>query len=143
MPPSVTFRASGHPNITCKHMTTVMITTDDHLTLRGDCIAAINSEIGLKDLSKDIKNLARDEKTKITFILEVENQRFMVTGRGHPNLTYKHPRDMVARKSSYTCDRTLMILADKAAIDIDRELVNILKIDSKLIKIEIIFEEFQ
>ncbi|MBD3205002.1 DUF371 domain-containing protein [Candidatus Bathyarchaeota archaeon] len=143
MPISVTFRGSGHPNITCKHETTVMITKDDHLTLRGDCIAAIQSEIGLKDLSKDIKKLARDEKTKITLILEVENQRFKVTGRGHPNLTYKHPRDMVARKSSYACDRTLMILADKAAIDVDRELVDLLRIDGKMIEIEIIFEDFQ
>ncbi|RLI33421.1 DUF371 domain-containing protein, partial [Candidatus Bathyarchaeota archaeon] len=38
-----------------------------------------------------------------------------------------HPSDLVVRKSSYICPRTLMIHADKAAADLPRKMVEALK----------------
>ncbi len=46
---------------------------------------------------------------------------------GHPSLTFKDPSDMVVRKSSFVCDRTLAVGADKAAVDLGRELVDELR----------------
>ena len=50
-----------------------------------------------------------------------------ITGFGHEDLELSHPTDIVIRKSDYTCSRTLMINADKAARDLDLDLVEDLK----------------
>ena len=48
--------------------------------------------------------------------------------------------DMVARKSSYTCGRTLMVQCDKAAVDIPKELVEFLQDPETVIKVQLIYE---
>ena len=48
-------------------------------------------------------------------------------GFGHENLTLTHPTDIVCRTSDYVCPRTLMINADKAARDLDSDLIEDLK----------------
>ncbi|MBC7111709.1 MAG: DUF371 domain-containing protein, partial [Methanothermobacter sp.] len=58
---------------------------------------------------------------------------------GHPELTLDHPTDIVCRKSDYICSRTLMIRADKAACDLDENLVRDLRKGREL-KVEIIVE---
>ena len=113
-----TFTAYGHPNITATHQTTIMTTKDSHLTKNGDCIVAIKSEKALSDLGPDFKKAARNHDAKIILKINVNGEVFEVTGRGHPELTYQHSHDIVARKSGFICDRTLMIDADKAACDI-------------------------
>ena len=47
----------------------------------------------------------------------------VVEGRGHPDLTLGGDRSMVARTSTYVDDRTVMVEADTAAADVDRDLV--------------------
>ncbi len=84
-----------------------------------------------------MKMAIRDEKTQIQVILETENSKDSIIGYGHPLLTLDHPTDMVCRKSSYTCNRTLMINADKAAVDLNQELVNDLK-SGKILNVKII-----
>jgi hypothetical protein len=49
-----------------------------------------------------------------------------VTGRGHPDLSFESDRGVVARTSEYVDDRTVMIGADAAAVDLDRSLVEAL-----------------
>ncbi len=71
--------------------------------------------------------------------LETENGFDEITGYGHPELTLEHPTDMVCRKSEFKCSRTLMIKADKAAIDLDRELINDLR-EREELKVKIIVE---
>ncbi|MBO7719457.1 MAG: DUF371 domain-containing protein, partial [Methanosphaera sp.] len=44
-------------------------------------------------------------------------------GFGSSELTLCNPSVMVCRKSTFTCSRTLMIKADKAAIDLDEDLI--------------------
>ena len=53
--------------------------------------------------------------------------REKITAKGDGKLSLEHPTDMVVRKSSYICSRTLAICANKAAIDLDRVLVDELK----------------
>ena len=138
---TIQFKAYGHPNIRSTHKTTLMTTTETHLTPRGDCIIAVGADLGLTQLPKEIKEAARDPETKITLTLKVEDQVFTAKGRGHPNLSYSDPVDMVARKSSYTCGRTLMIGADKAAVDFPEEMIDALQDSNVDIMVQLTYEK--
>ena len=121
------FIAWGHPNITSKHKTTLMVTSDKHLSKEGDCIVAVRAEKSLVDLLPDLKEIIRNEEAEVIFIMEISGQSLVVRGRGHPGLTLTSPSDMVIRKSSFICGRTLMIKADIAALDIPLEFVRLLE----------------
>ena len=138
---TILFKAHGHPNVLSTHKTTLMTTTESHLTTRGDCIIAVGAETGLAQLPGEIKEAARDPETEITFTISVENHVFTAVGRGHPNLTYTDPIDMVARKSSYICGRTLMITSDKAANDVPVEIITALKNPEATITVQITYEK--
>jgi len=132
--------AWGHPNITAKNRTTFEVTRDKNLSQRGNCIIAINASKGARDLKEKFKNIARSEDAKISVIIEVGTLREMITGRGDQNLTFNHPTDLVARKSTYICDRTLMLGADKAARDLPRDLIKEAQSPFKRVKITLIVE---
>ena len=123
----VRFKAYGHENVIGEHKTTVEITTEDYLTKQGTCIVGVEANQKLSDLAPKIRELVTLETTKIVLVMEVEGIIEQVTGTGGQNLTYSDSVSMVARTSSYQCERTLMINADKAASDLSREFVRLLK----------------
>ncbi|MEX2702348.1 MAG: DUF371 domain-containing protein [Candidatus Baldrarchaeota archaeon] len=133
-------RAYGHPNIRATHRSTLEITKEENLTPRGDCIIAIKANKGLYELSNEFKKIARKDGSKIKLIIEVEGLKEEITGYGSSKLTLNHPTDIVCRKSSYTCSRTLMIKANKAAIDLNREIIKKLKNPDTPVKIILIAE---
>jgi hypothetical protein len=100
-----------------------MVTKDEHLSKRGDCIVAVRAEKGLVDLNPELKEMIRNEKAEITFTMETGDQKLIVKGRGHHRLTLGDSSDMVIRKSGFIGDRTLMIKADTASIDIPPDIV--------------------
>jgi len=136
---SVRFQACGHVNVSGYHRTTVEITTEDFLTQKGTCIIGVRAEKSLKDIPPEIKALVTSEKTKIILRLKVGSFKEEVTGRGDPGLTYLNTVSMVARKSSFACDRTLMIGADKAASDLDRAFVDALRNHNAILECELLF----
>ena len=69
-------------------------------------------------------------------ILDTENGHDIIIGWGHEDLTLTHPTDIVIRKSDYTCPRTLMIKANKAARDLEGKLIDDLK-DGKVMDVTI------
>jgi uncharacterized protein len=138
---TIQFKAHGHPNIRSTHKTTLMTTTEPHLTPRGDCIIAVGAETGLAQLPDEIKEAAHDPETEITFTISINHHVFTARGKGHPNLTYTDPIDMVARKSSYTCGRTLMIASDKAASDIPVEIIKALQNPEAVITVQLTYEK--
>ena len=121
------FKAYGHENIRATHRTTLEITKDEHLTERGDCIIAVNSTIGLSELPEEMKGAIRRDDSKIVMIVECEGLRDEIVGKGSPKLKLSHPKDIVCRKSNYVCPRTLMINANKSAVDIDRRIIKLMK----------------
>ena len=133
-------RAYGHPNIRATHRSTLEITKEENLTPRGDCIIAIKADKGLYELSNEFKKITRKDGSKIKLIIEVEGLKEEITGYGSSKLTLNHPTDIVCRKSSYTCSRTLMIKANKAAIDLNREIIKKLKNPDTPVKIILIAE---
>jgi hypothetical protein len=114
-----------------------MVTTDENLSRRGDCIIAVRSEKGLSDLLPDLKAMIRNENAHVTFTMETGDENLVVKGRGHPELALSDPSDMVIRKSGFICDRTLMIGADTTSIDVPREFVGALMDDKSEIRITI------
>ena len=71
--------------------------------------------------------------------MEIDGVIERITGWGGKGLTYSNSTSMVARTSSFQCDRTLMIKADKAASDLDREFVGLLKKTSAEMNCELQF----
>ncbi|MDP1552674.1 MAG: DUF371 domain-containing protein [Methanobacteriaceae archaeon] len=126
----------GHSNVTSKHKTTFEVTTDPDIGIAADCIVGVASDKSMKNFSEEFKNaLAKDVPVKV--ILSTKNAHDEISGFGHPNLLLDHPTDIVCRKSEYKCGRTLMIKADKAACDLNRDLINDL-INREEMKVEII-----
>lgn len=126
------FIAYGHENVTALHKSTFEITTDKTLTLKGDCIIGVNSDTTLNDFPEQLKNIIKTDNKKIELILETDNFIDSISGYGSSNLTLNHPSDMVCRKSDFTCSRTLMINCNKAAKDLDKNLIHELKKGSNL-----------
>ena len=122
-------RTRGHKNISGKHKTTFEITKDAHLTPRGDCIIGISADKGISQISEDFKNALKDENATLEILLKIPGTDLMerVTAFGNPKLTFTHPTDIVVRKSSFICSRTLCIHADRAAVDFSREFIEKLK----------------
>lgn len=127
----------GHPNITSQHPTTLEITKDEHISKRADCIVGVAADKGLRDLSEDFKRKARRKGSRITAILKVGPYTEVIIGKGHPELSFTHPSDIVLRKSTFICPRTLMIKADKSAQDLDDRIKELLKNDRQRVVLEL------
>ncbi len=124
---SVSLEAWGHKNILGLHSSTLEITRDERLTKRGTCVVGTRATMALADLSDEFKTLAKIAGNKIILSLAVGDLRERIVGYGDPRLTFRHTRDIVVRRSAYICDRTLCVRADKAACDLSREFVGLLR----------------
>ena len=123
---SIQIQATGHTNVTARHRSTLVIRSDDYLTPAGDCIAAINADMTPADLDRSIVDRIQDPTSTITMQIESSGHVERIRGRGHPDLILTNERGFVARTSTYVDDRTLMVSADGAARDLDRDLVDAL-----------------
>ncbi|MCE4627533.1 MAG: DUF371 domain-containing protein [Desulfurococcales archaeon] len=120
------FTAKGHPNVRATHRTTLEITKEETLTPRGDCIIAVGSEAALSDLPESIKRSIRGGGL-VVMVICAGGYCDSVVGWGHPDLSLEDPVRIIARRSTYTDHKTLMIRASKAARDLDRRLVEALR----------------
>ena len=118
---------SGHKNILSLHQKTIEITKDEELTSNGDCIVGVSANISCIVLPKKMKKKIQNPKTKITFSIMADGRKFTIQGNGSKKLSLKHTKDIVLRKSTFTCSRTVAINCDKASSDIPRDFVKILQ----------------
>ncbi len=135
----VTFFANGHQNIIGEHRTTVEITTESFLTKRGTCIVGVQANLSLRRLGEEFKTLASSIDTQIILRMRVEDFVEEISGTGSPGLTYSDDVSIVARTSSFECERTVMVNADKAASDLNRQFVEKLKNADVVIECELDF----
>ena len=126
----------GHENVTSLHRSTFEITKDPEIGPTADCIIGVDMDRTMLNFPDEFKEKIADSKTKITVELKTENGFDAITGWGHEDLTLTHPTDIVCRKSDYTCERTLMVRANKAACDLDRNLICDLK-NGKMMEVTI------
>ncbi len=134
------FEAYGHPSVIAKHPTTFEITRDSNLTKRGDCVIGVRSTKGLADLSAEFRKACSVNDARIVLKLQVGRIAETIEGRGSHGLTLSHLSEIVGRKSTFVSDRTLMIRADRAARDINRDLVHELKSPTSRLKITAVVE---
>lgn len=139
---SEAIEARGHPNVLATHKTTLEITKEAALTKRGDCIIAVDAKKAAADLSAEFKEAAKRENAEITILIEADGEREAVKAKGSPLLTFEHTADMVIRKSSYVCSRTIAISADKAAVDLSRKLIEKLRDPTQRVKITLTVESY-
>jgi hypothetical protein len=132
--------AHGHENIRSTNKTTFEITKENYLTKRGDCIVAVDATKGAADLSQQFKKVVRNEDAQITIEIEADGEKETVKAWGSLGLTLTHSTDLVVRKSSFVCNRTLAIRADKAACDFSRSLVEKLQNPKQKVKITLTAE---
>ena len=127
---------SGHKNILSLHKKTIEITKDSQLTVNGDCIIGVGSNLACIDLPENFKKKIQNPTTEIKFSIVTDEHSFTIHGMGSEKLTLKHSNDIVLRKSAFTCSITIAIKCDKASDDIPRNMVKKLqdpKTNGKLI----------
>ena len=130
------FEVYGHKNIRGTHKTTLEFTKDSNLSANGDCIIGIRSQLSCLNLSANTK-FALQSGNKFLVRIAVKHLIDEFIGYGSPKLLLSNKEDIVFRKSNFICDRTIMILCTKAAKDISRNLINLLKDSETKITVEI------
>lgn len=140
MKASESIAAFGHGNIRATHKTTFEITKEKRLSIKGDCIVAVSADKGFPELSPSFRRLLLTEGAKLTIVIVADGVIDTVRAFGSPKLILSHPTDLVVRKSSYICGRTLAIFADKAACDLSRKLVEKLQNPEQEVKITLTVE---
>ena len=116
-------KARGHENVLSLHKSTFEITKDKDLSLSGDCIIGLDIDKAMEDFPEEFKRKLANDDTKVIVELETPNAYDIIEGYGHHDLSLSHSTDIVCRKSTFICSRTLMIRANKAAIDLNRDLI--------------------
>jgi len=119
------------------HPTTIEVTTEDHLTPRGDCILGVGASMGCAQLDPRLKEGLRRKGSRVTISVFVGPYSFDVKAEGDPRLELSHPNDIVIRKSDYVSDRTVAVHADAAAKNIPREIVRLLRETGTMGRLEI------
>lgn len=117
----------GHENIRSLHQKTIEITTDSEISLKGDCVIGVNASCGCNEIPRKLKKLLRNSKSEILFTITVKDFSFKVKGKGNDRLILTHPHDIVIRKSSFVCPRTLATNCDKASDSIPQNMIKILQ----------------
>ncbi|MGC9103496.1 MAG: DUF371 domain-containing protein [Candidatus Methanodesulfokora sp.] len=121
-------RFTGHENITARHKTTLEITKDENITRRADCIIGVRADKAVSYIPDWLKShLLSGGMIEIELV--VGGFSLEIHGLGSPDLILSSRREIVVRKSSYIDDRTIAIMADKAAADLPREIVDLLRED--------------
>jgi hypothetical protein len=116
-------RCRGHPLVLGTHPTTFEVTCEDHLTKNGNCIIGIAADKGCAGLTPSFKAvLAHDDAVLVTR-LACDGIVAEVRSRGSSRLTLDHPADMVWRKSTFVCSRTIGVLSVRSAQTLPRELI--------------------
>jgi len=132
--------ARGHANVLGTHRMTFEVTKDSHLSKRGDCIIGVNANKGPTDFSSEFKKACKRDGARITVRLEATGVVEIIHGSGSRNLSFAHPNEMVGRKSSFASDRTILVRADKAAIDLNRRLIEKLRSPETTLTVQILVQ---
>jgi hypothetical protein len=116
-------RCRGHSLVRATHRTTFEVTAEGHLTRQGDCIIGIRADRGAAGLSAEFRRLLADDRAVLLTTLSAGGFSVEVHGQGSSGMTLTHPTDLVWRRSSFLCPRTVAIHCDRTAATLPRELV--------------------
>jgi hypothetical protein len=119
--------AYGHANVQATHSSTLEITMDPNLSMKGDCIIGIKASHGAQHLNMQFGDALRQPQTKILTHLTAGTITDQIRGFGSPRFTLTSPTSLVWRTSDYVDNRTVAIRCNKAAKDLNRRLIESLQ----------------
>jgi len=128
-----TIRCRGHPLVLGTHPTTFEVTCEDHLTANGNCIIGIGADRGCAGLSMAFKKVLAHDDAVLTTRLACGDVAVEVRSCGSSQMMLNHPTDMVWRKSTFVCGRTIGILSDAVALTLPRELMENLVLGKEMV----------
>ncbi|MCQ8893202.1 MAG: DUF371 domain-containing protein [Methanolinea sp.] len=123
----VTISCHGHPHITALHPSTLEITREPAVTLRGDCIVGVGAVRGARDLPPDVRDLLCRDEARVTACFRCRGLTVVLHGHGSRKMTLSDPSDMVFRRSHFVCGRTVAIGTDLTARLFPRDFVEELR----------------
>ena len=126
-------RCRGHPLVLGTHPTTFEVTCEDHLTANGNCIIGIAADRGCAGLSLDFKTVLMHDNAILETRLECGGVSVGIRSSGSSQMTLDHPTDMVWRKSTFVCGRTIGIRSDIVALTLPRDLVRNLVLGKEMV----------
>ena len=120
------FNACGHPNILATHKTTLEFTKDKEVSLKGDCIVGVNADFDLSEIKKFIKKL-KNNKITITIKTIKKDNKIEETITAEVNKNFNDNHEFVIRKTDFVSERTFAIKSNKAAFELNRDLIRFLR----------------
>jgi|TARA_Y100000310_G_C20700927_1_gene829812 hypothetical protein len=137
------FTCYGHENITSKHKTTLEFTKDKDLRLDGDCIVGVRADFNLEKIKRFIKKLNNNKTTIIIKTMDnktnkIKNNKIIEKINAEINPGFNSGKEMVIRKTDFVSERTFAIKSDKAAFELNNDLIVFLK--KKMSKVRVIVE---
>jgi uncharacterized protein len=120
-------RCHGHPLVLGTHPTTFEVTREDHLTRKGNCIIGIAADKGCAGLSPAFKAVLAHDDAHLITMLACHGEKVKIHSRGSALMLLDHPTDMVWRKSTFVCGRTIGIRSDYVALTFPKGLLQNLK----------------
>ena len=122
----------GHENVRAFHKSTFEITKETELSPKGDCIIAVGADKGAADLSPEFRELMAQEGARLTAVFSAGGITATVTADGGAGISLTHPTDLVWRRSSFVCPRTIGTYADATAALLPRELIAVLQTGAEM-----------
>jgi hypothetical protein len=117
----------GHRNIRAMHDRTIEITRAKEITLRADCIVGVNANKACADLSDAFKRRLKDDNSFLRISLIIDGYEYEFAGHGNHSILLSHTDDIVLRKSTFVCPRTMAVRCNRASHNIPRSIVKLLK----------------
>ncbi len=123
------FNAYGHQNVLGTHKTTLEFTKEKEVSLKGDCIVGVNADFELSRLKEFIRKSIKNNNKKITITIKtiLQNKQFQETILAEIDPNFEDAKELVIRKTNFVSERTFAIKADKAAFDLNRNLIRFLR----------------
>lgn len=125
-------RCKGHSVVLGTHPTTFEITCEEHLSENGNCIIGVAADKGCASLSMEFKKILAHDDAVLVTQLSAGDRVVEVHSRGSDRLTLDHPTDLVWRRSTFTCGRTIGICSDYVAATLPRDLIALLRAGSDM-----------
>jgi HAD superfamily hydrolase (TIGR01549 family) len=119
------FTIHGHENVLAEHKASLEFTHDAHLTKRGDCILGVKADYKVGNLDS--------LRARCT----ISGYGLSDTFSGYVNRDFSDDHSMVLRRSGFIDARTFLYKTNKAAIDIDRHIIERLKYPEAVFNVEI------
>ena len=128
-----TIHCRGHPLVLGNHPTTFEVTAEGHLTKNGNCIIGVAADKGCKGLSLAFRQVLCHDDAVLHTRLSCGGITAEVKSRGSSAFTLDHPTDLVWRRSTFVCGRTIGILSDHVAADLPAALIANLVLGKEMI----------